>query len=254
MRKPSPTSSRNYFTKETDEWVIKYNETTDQKERDRIFREYLYYPFYKLAENIINTFKFYYMDVDTVEDLKLDVVRMIFEEKLPGFDPSRGSKAFSYFGTIIKRWLIAYCNANYARLKKNSKIENYEDILSGPQVDLETAPTVTLSSFFDNWIDDTYDNLEELFPNEEDRKIADAVLTVFSNRDIIEETNRQNREKGEKEDDLFQKKAFYIYVREITGCDTPCLTKVVKVLKQNFFEKYRPLIKEGYIRVEEADS
>ena len=238
MRKPSPTSSRNYFTKETDEWVIKYNQTTDQKERERIFRDHLYYPFYKLAENIINTFKFYYMDVDTVEDLKLDVVRMIFEDKLPGFDPSRGTKAFSYFGTIIKRWLIAYCNANYLRLKKHSKIENYEDVLYEPQPALETAPTMTLASFFDNWIEDMYEQLPEMFPKEEDRAIANAILTVFEKRQDLQ---------------LFQKKEIYIYVREITGCDTPYLTKVVNVFKRDFIPKYQKLVKDGYIKTTEEE-
>ena len=239
MRKPSPTSSRNYFTKETDEWVVKYNKTTDPKERDEIFRNHLYYPFYKLAENIINTFKFYHMDVDTVEDLKLDVVRMVFEDKLPGFDPSRGTKAFSYFGTIIKRWLIAYCNTNYLRKKKHTDIKNYEDVLYDPQPTLETAPTVTLASFFDNWIEDMYEKLPEMFPKPEDQTIASAVLTVFEKRQDLQ---------------LFQKKEIYIYVREITGCDTPYLTKVINVFKQDFLPKYRELMKDGYIRVEEVES
>lgn len=247
MRKPSPTSSRNYFTKETDEWVVKYNETTDPKERDEIFRNHLYYPFYKLAENIINTFKFYHMDVDTVEDLKLDVVRMVFEDKLPGFDPSRGTKAFSYFGTIIKRWLIAYCNTNYLRKKKHSDIRNYEDVLYDPQPVLETAPTITLASFFDNWIEDMYERLPELFPKEEDQRIADAVLTVFTNRHNLDELSQDG-------EDLFKKKSFYVYVREITGCDTPYLTKVIDVFKKDFLPKYKELMKDGYIRVEEAES
>lgn len=239
MRKPSPTSSRNYFTKETDEWVVKYNQTTDQAERDKIFKEHLYYPFYKLAENIINTFKFYHMDVDSVEDLKLDVVRMVFEDKLPGFDPTRGTKAFSYFGTIIKRWLIAYCNNVYSRKKKQADIRNYEDILYDPQPEFEAAPTMTLASFFDNWIEDMYEQLPEMFPKEEDRMIANAVLTVFEKRQDLQ---------------LFQKKEFYIYVREITGCDTPYLTKVITAFKNDFMPKYRKLAKEGYIRVSEVES
>lgn len=231
MRKPSPTSSRNYFTKETDEWVVKYNEATDPKEKEKIFQNYLYFPFYKLAENIINTFKFYHMDVDTVEDLKLDVITMIAQDKLAGFDPSRGTKAFSYFGTIIKRWLIAYDNANYARRKKHLDVRNYEDRLFESK-EIEVAPTVTLAGFFDNWIDDVSDRLGELFTREEDRKIADAILTVFRSRQDLK---------------LFQKKEIYIYVREITGCDTPYLTKVVNVLKADFMPKYQALCKEGRI-------
>ena len=246
MRKPSPTSSRNYFTKETDEWVVKYNLAQDPKEKEKIFQDHLYYPFYKLAENIINTFKFYHMDVDTVEDLKLDVVTMIVQDKLPGFNPNLGTKAYSYFGTIIKRWLIAYCNTNYLRKLKHSDIRNYEDVLYEKHREIEAAPTMTLASFFDNWIEDIYEQLDEMFPDKNDQRIVDAVLTVFSNRNNLEELSREG-------EDLFKKKAFYIYVREITGCDTPYLTKIIKVLKQDFFEKYQKLVKEGLIQVEETD-
>lgn len=238
MKKPAPNSSRNYFTKETDEWVIKYNETNDPKEKEEIFQKHLYYPFYKLAENIINTFKFYHMDVDTVEDLKLDVITMIVQDKLAGFDPTRGTKAYSYFGTIVKRWLIAYSNTNYARKKRQVNIDNYEDFFPETK-EIETASTISLSSFFDNWIEDMYEQLPQMFPKKEDQDIANAVLTVFKSRKDLQ---------------LFKKKEIYIYVREITGCDTPYLTKVISVFKENFFEKYRKLLREGLLEVEESYS
>ena len=237
MRKPSPTSSRNYFTKETEDWVIKYNATSDPREKEKIFQEHLYFPFYKLAENIINTYKFYHTDVDTVEDLKLDVVTMLVQDKIARFNPAYGAKAYSYFGTIVKRWLIAYSNTNYARKKRQVSIDNYEDCFSENK-EIETASTITLASFFDNWIEDMYDQLPELFPREEDREIANAILTVFKFRKDLQ---------------LFKKKEIYIYVREITGCDTPYLTKVISIFRNDFMKKYKTLIKEGLV-VEELES
>lgn len=238
MRKPAPTSSRNYFTKETEEWVIKYNNTSDPYEKEKIFQDHLYFPFYKLAENIINTYKFYHMDVDTVEDLKLDVITMIVQDKISRFDPSYGAKAFSYFGTIIKRWLIAYSNTNYARKKRQVSIDNYEDCLSESR-EIETAATISLASFFDNWIEDMYEQLPEMFPKKEDQEVASAVLTVFKSRKDLQ---------------LFKKKEIYIYVREITGCDTPYLTKVIAVFRDDFLSKYQKLLKEGLIETEESYS
>lgn len=238
MRKPAPTSSRNYFTKETEEWVIKYNSTSDPHEKEKIFQDHLYFPFYKLAENIINTYKFYHMDVDTVEDLKLDVITMIVQDKISRFDPSYGAKAFSYFGTIIKRWLIAYSNTNYARKKRQVSIDNYEDCLSENK-EIETAATISLASFFDNWIEDMYEQLPEMFPKKEDQEVASAVLTVFKSRKDLQ---------------LFKKKEIYIYVREITGCDTPYLTKVIAVFRDDFLSKYQKLLKEGLIETEESYS
>ena len=76
-RKRSENSSRNYFTKETEDYIVQYNSESDPEKKSKIFREHLYYPFYKLAENIINTFKFYHTDTETIEDLKLDVISMV---------------------------------------------------------------------------------------------------------------------------------------------------------------------------------
>ena len=120
-------SNSNYFTKETEDAIIEYNSSSNSVYRDKLFREKIYYPFYKLAENIIHTFKFYYTDVDDIEDLKLEVVSLLVEEKIHLFDPSNGAKAYSYFGTIIKRHLINYNNKNYKKLKNSTDIDAIED-------------------------------------------------------------------------------------------------------------------------------
>lgn len=224
-------SSRNYFTKETEEYIVKYNNSTDPDERQKIFTDHLYYPFYKLAECIIHTFKFYNTDVDQIEDLKCDIVRMIYEEKIDKFNPGRGTKAYSYFGTIIKRWLIAYNIKNYNLKKKTVPIEYYTDN-SGEDLEVEITPTISLSGFMDNWVAETYANLTELFPDQRDRVVADAVLTMFRTRQDLE---------------VFQKKALYVYLREITGCETVYLTKVVLRLKELFYEKYRQFLDKGLI-------
>ena len=224
-------SSRNYFTKETEEYIVKYNNSTDPDERQKIFTDHLYYPFYKLAECIIHTFKFYNTDVDQIEDLKCDIVRMICEEKIDKFNPGRGTKAYSYFGTIIKRWLIAYNIKNYNLKKKTVPIEYYTDN-PGEDLEVEITPTISLSEFMDNWVAETYANLTELFPDQRDRVVADAVLTMFRTRQDLE---------------VFQKRALYVYFREITGCETVYLTKVILRLKELFYEKYRQFLDKGLI-------
>lgn len=228
-------TSRDYFTEETEKYVILYNNSTDEKERQEIFTEHLYYPFYKLAENIIHTFKFYYTDTDTIEDLKLDLVRIIWEEKMAGFNPDTGAKAYSYYGTIIKRTLIGYCKKNYSKLKKQVPIDFYVENDAEGTPSIETAPTLTLSAYMDNWIAETYRNLNVMFPKESDRVIADAVLTIFKTRQDLQ---------------IFQKKALYVYIREITGCETLFLTKVIRKLRESFFEKYKQLRIEGVVRFE----
>lgn len=246
-RKATKSSSRNYFTKETEEWIIKYNACTDQKEKDRIFTDHIYFPFYKLAENIINTFKFYHTDVNSIEDLKLDIIEMLVTDKIQRFDPSKGAKAFSYFGTIVKRWLIAYSNKNYDKQKLNISISSCEDWFSEDQKSVQDKNTITLSQFIDLWVERVYSNLDKIFNKPSEKQIADAVLTVFRTRKNLEDLQ------STKNFDMFRKKAFYLYIREITGCDTPFLTKVILKLKDNFYKMYAEYIKQDLIETEVTD-
>ena len=62
-----------YFTQETEDAIVKYNKTTDLEEREELYREYIEAPFDKLVENVINRFKFPYME-GTFEDVKSEVV------------------------------------------------------------------------------------------------------------------------------------------------------------------------------------
>jgi len=229
---PRKKSKANYFTKETEEYIVKYNNSTDQEYRNKIFTDHIYLPFYKLSENIIHTFKFYYTDVDKIEDLKHEIVSILLEEKIMKFDPTNGAKAYSYFGTIVKRWLINYNNKNYKKLKQIGSFDDIEDGYEDGSVYAEPNKGITLSDFVDKWVDTMYDELDELFIKESEQQIADAVLTLFRTRNDL---------------DIFKKKALYIYIREITDCDTPTLTKVINVLKIDFNQKYLALHEQGLI-------
>ena len=228
-------SKANYFTKETEEYIVKYNNSTDVEYRNKIFTEHIYLPFYKLAENIIHTFKFYYTDVEQIEDLKHELVSVLLEEKIMKFDPTNGAKAYSYFGTIVKRWLINYNAKNYKKLKQVGSFSDIEEQYESSAL-VESSAQITLSKFIDMWVSETDKILEDIFPKEKDLKVADAVLTIFKKRHDL---------------DMFKKKALYIYIREMTDCDTPQLTKVITVLKENFKEKYQKLYDLGLVTTKE---
>jgi hypothetical protein len=224
-------SKANYFTSETEEYIKKYNTSTDQDYRNQIFTDHIYYPFYKLAENIIHTFKFYYTDVEQIEDLKHEIVSVLLEEKIMKFDPDNGAKAYSYFGTIVKRWLINYNNKNYKKLKQIGSFDDIEDSYE-TDLGLDTSASITLSKFIDEWVDTMYGKIDEMFTKDTEIQIADAVLTIFRTRHDLE---------------IFKKKALYIYIREMTDCDTPHLTKVISKLKEDFKEKYQKLYDLGLL-------
>ncbi len=95
-RKRKPKTKNNYFTLETEEAILEYRNTPNQAKRNKIYNERIHYGFYKLVENIIHTFKFYYTEVDNIEDLKYEVISFLLQ-KLDLYDQSKG-KAYSYFG------------------------------------------------------------------------------------------------------------------------------------------------------------
>ena len=69
MAKKRRPKSKNYFTQETEDAIVLYNNTVDPKIKSEIYESYIHYPFFKLTENIIHTFKFYYTEVDKIEHL-----------------------------------------------------------------------------------------------------------------------------------------------------------------------------------------
>lgn len=230
MERKTTNTSNYYFTQETEDAIVLYNQSSDPIYRSRIFTEKLYHPFYKMAENIIHTFKFYYMDVDDIEDLKLDIVTMIVQEKIQGFNPTNGAKAFSYFQTIIKRWLINYNNNNYKKLKQVGSFDEIHDEYIPDREDIFPR-SIRLSQIVDEFVDTCYTDFENMFPKESEREVADAVLTLFRTRHDI---------------DIFKKKALYIYIREITDCETPVLTKVINRLREIFYGIYSNYVELDY--------
>lgn len=215
-RKRKPKVKNNYFTSETEEAILRYRNNKSQAERNRIYNKEIHYGFYKLVENIIHTFKFYYTEVDNIEDLKYEVISFLLQ-KLDLYDQSKG-KAYSYFGTIAKRYLIIYNQKNYKKLVSKAEIgEQHDDnalvnsiIVKEPEPELDRLDVVEL---FVKYVDD---NLLDLFEKTDEAKVADAILEIFKKRENI---------------DIFNKKAVFIYVKEMADAQSNTITKVIKKLK-----------------------
>jgi len=222
--------SKNYFTQETEDAIVLYNNTVDTKIKSQIYESYIHYPFFKLTENIIHTFKFYYTEVDKIEHLQHEIITFLLS-KIHLFDPSRGAKAYSYFGTIVKRWLIVYNTKNYKKRVLNVPVDDlYKD--ETYSCDLTDDPVIdNLSLFIDKFIDYVSDNFLTLFPKEDDAKVADAILELFRKREQI---------------DIFNKKALYIYIREMVDVKTPKITKIANKLYGIFKGNYIFFLENGY--------
>ena len=221
-----------YFTQDTENAIVLYNHTDDSEERSRIYRERIHYGFFKLTENIIHTFKFYYTEVDNIEDLQHEVITFLLS-KIHLYDQSKGAKAYSYFGTIAKRYLILSNQKNYKKRVDTAPIEileedeNHSYNIDGDNYDER------LSQFIDQYTEYCTQNIFEIFPKEYDAQIADAILELFRKRENL---------------DIFNKKALYIYIREIIDVKTPKITKIANRLYDIFKEGYVFYLENGYTK------
>jgi len=226
--------SKNYFTQETENAIISYNNSVDFEERSRIYYDKIHYAFFKLTENLIHTFKFYHTEVDNIEDLQHEVITFLLS-KIHKFDPSKGAKAYSYFGTVAKRYLIL---SNQKIYKKKIEVLSVDSIEQDENysytIDSDNS-TERLSIFLDRFAEYCTEHIYELFPKEQDAKIADAVLELFRKRENL---------------DVFNKKALYIFIREQVDVKTPQITKIVDKLYDIFKSNYSFYIENGYIKFE----
>ena len=117
MAKKRRKKSKIYFGTPAQEAIVEYNNSNDFEERSKIYEERIKYPFEKLAENVLNTFKFTYFDVPK-KDIQMEVVSTMVE-KMHMFQEGKG-RAFSYFTIIAKNHLILKNNGNYKRWKQNA--------------------------------------------------------------------------------------------------------------------------------------
>ena len=192
---PKKAPNRNYFTQETEDAIVLYNNTADPVLKSKIYEEKIHYAFFKLTQNIIHTFKFYHTEVENLEHLQHEIIVFLLS-KIHLFNPNNGAKAYSYFGTIVKRWCILYNDKNYkSKISKVSTDELLKDDSYSYTIEGSNSND-KLSNFMDEWVEFISFNIYEIFPKEYDAKIADAILELFRKRNSI---------------DVFNKKVLYIY-------------------------------------------
>ena len=234
-------NSRNYFTQETEDAIVRYNTSSCFEEKSKIYRNEIHYAFFKLTENIIHTFKFYYTEVDKIEHLQQEVIIFLLS-KIHLFDPSKGAKAYSYFGTITKNWLIIYNTKNYKKRIKKAPVEDlYKDETYSYNLEDDRVAD-KLSFFIDQYVCYVEERFDEFFPKGNDAQVADAILELFRKRENLE---------------IFNKKALYIYIREIMAANgvevkTPKITKIAGRLYDLFKDNYISFLERGYVEFEKV--
>jgi len=231
-KKRKPKTKRLYFGPEVDLSIIKYNATEDYQQKSIIYQKEIKPAFEKLVENIIHTFKFYYTDGQTLKQVQHEVVSFLVE-KLPRFDKECG-KAFSYFSIVAKNYCILKNKNNYKKLTSHESIDLSDDLELEYTEDVEEQE-IALAKFVDQYVDYWDANLESIFSKKGDRELAGAIVELFRKREKI---------------DIFNKKALYIYIREMTNTSTQQITKMVKIMKDKYRVMYMDYLKHGYLKTD----
>tara|TARA_R110000765_G_scaffold38056_8_gene83696 strand:- start:2957 stop:3586 length:630 start_codon:yes stop_codon:yes gene_type:complete len=182
---------------------VSFVASTDPKERTELYEEYIQPAFDEMVDKIVFTYKF--TTLPNIDDLR-DECKIWLTTILHKYDQSKGSKAFSYFSVITKNWFIH-------QVKKTSKQRSREVEYDTMASEVKLKYMATYNDYHDVreneefwgslWQEiDTWD-APNLKPNE--KKVLEAIRILLSSSDNIE---------------IFNKKAIYLYMREITGLNT----------------------------------
>jgi hypothetical protein len=232
---PRKKKSKQYFTLDTEEAIIAYNKSTSQREKNDLYKNRIQYPFEKLAENILNTFKFSYFDVSK-EDVQMEVISNLIE-KIHMFQEGKG-KAFSYFSIVAKNYLILKNNGNYKRFKKTALLSEMPESWNPSDDFYEAQFGAELNEFKELMLKYWDINLTRVFTKKRDIQIADAVLELFRRSQHIEN---------------FNKKHLYLLIREMTDCKTHYITKVVNEMKKHQTQMLNDYFDKGMITSKSDD-
>ena len=222
---PRPRTQKIYFGEDQEKAVVSYLESTDETERNKIFNEYLREPLIIMVESIIRRYKLYRKDME-FEEIHNDTMSFLIT-KISKFDHTKNHKAYSYFGTICKNYLMGAIQKD---TKEQNRSVSYDDISSS----IEDRPDLsyTIDAFqldYRDVIIKLTNELEEFVENEDltenERKLGYALLEIFSNFDKIFQVGDGNK---------FNKNLILLSLREMTSLST----KEIRISLKRFKKLY----------------
>ncbi len=233
---------QNYFGEDEEDAVVRFIGSKDLIERNQIYNAYLRLPIEKMIESIIRRYGLF-SKVDNYEDLHSDTLSFLIL-KSDKFKPDKNKKAYSYYGTICKNYLIH-------RLVKETKSTNttieFESFHDDENNDISDESYekgydnvgVDYSSFINHIVltlkTDIEKNKTKMSENE--LKVGNSVLEILTNREyfVREDSNKYN------------KNNFYYSVREYTGLETKDIRSALKRYKSLYMLTKNNLLNEGLL-------
>jgi len=222
-------STRLYFNKDTQASIELYQQTECEDRRNQIYTKEIFKAFDKLAENLIFVYGFLGPQ-DSYICLKSDCVTFLYET-LDKWNPTRGTKAFSYFNVVAKNWLIMNSKKNKKRATRNVSMSSISDMSHNDKrclanYDFVPPPDeMLIKANLKNEIIEIVQRIQKKVTGQKEKACVNAIITVFERVDDL---------------DFLNKRAVFIYVREISGLNPKQLSVAMSSIRKH----YREIVKE----------
>ena len=227
--KPTKRKKKEYWSKTQEEAVAKYlSLAPDSMEANKIFNEHIYEPLKKLVENIMFTYRLNLSDV-AIEDQVMDTMGFVVS-KFNKFDPEKGHKSFSYYGTVAKNYMIAQRNKQYNTKIKTVDIESIVGFEFNQNLFIEHDFETEFKSyaFLFKVVADELEKMttEDLTLDTNVYKLTEAIIYLLRNYQYI---------------NVHNKRQFYFIAREFTGLSAKEITKSLTKIKEVFSKTHKSL-------------
>ena len=230
---PRKRTQKIYFGEEQEKAVVRYLESESETEKNKIFNEYLREPLTIMVESIIRRYKLYRKDFEFV-DIHADTMSFLMT-KISKFDHTKNTKAYSYFGTICKNYLMGVIQKD---TKEMNRSVSYDDISSDLEESLEHSYSIdeTHIDYRDviiKFIIQMENFMESETLSENEQKLGYALIEIFSNFEKIFQIGDGNK---------FNKNLILLSLREMTSLST----KEIRISLKKYKKVYEVII-TGFI-------
>ena len=211
-----PRTKRMYFTKVHEDAIIEFNNPeTDIKRKSELYETLIHPALDEMVDKIVYTYKF--TSLPNISELQQDC-KVMLVTILHKFKPEKGHKAFSYFSVITKNWFIAQVKKNKKKNQRETSLEG--QVANGFEPGIEDVYHENRErQEFMRLLKDEIASWESISMRPNERKVYDAINTLIDNADKIE---------------IFNKKAIYLYLREITGLNTKQIVVQLSKMRQKY--------------------
>ena len=219
---PKKKTQKVYFGEEQEEAVKRYLESQSEIEKNKIFNEYLKEPLIIMVESLIRRYKLYRKNLEFDEILN-DTISFLIT-KISKFDHTKNYKAYSYFGTICKNYLMGIIQKDTKEFNRNI---SYEDISTDLEDNADFSYVIDeVPLDYLDVITKLIENLENTIQNknltENEKKLGYALIEIITNYDKIITIG---------EGDKFNKNLVLLYIREMTNLTTKDIRISLKYFK-----------------------